>query len=323
MRILGVALVVMIGMLCAARAIAQDYPARPMTFIVPYPPGGITDISARTVAKGMSEILGQPIIVDNKAGAAGLIGTEQVVRAKPDGYTFLYGTVSSYGAFAYQYKKLSFDPFTALTPVHGLISSSLLFVVRGDAPYKTYAEFVEHAKKHPNSANYYTIGQGSAHHLLGEELQRSGGYQMTQVPYKGSQAALADLLSGSIQVGFIFPSSIVQFLRDGRLRALAISAPERLPVLPDVPTFIELGYKDAIYSTWSAIGVPNGTPQSVVEKLAEAVNKALQDPALKKQFTDEGSGILVDYSGEKLKTFIAREVKQMKDWLERSNVPAQ
>jgi tripartite-type tricarboxylate transporter receptor subunit TctC len=323
MRLVKLLGLVACGLLVAANAVGQDYPSRPLTFLVPYPPGGITDISSRSIAKVLSDKLGQTVIVENKAGAAGLIGTEQVVRSKPDGYTFLFGGVSSFGAYAYQLNKVPFDPFTALKPVHGLITSSLLFVVRGDAPYKTYAEFVEYAKKNPNAINYYTIGQGSAHHLLGEELQRSGGYQMTQVPYKGSQAALADLLGGSIHVGFIFPSSIVQFLASGRLRALAVSDRVRLPILPDVPTFAELGYKDAVYSTWAAVGVPAATPQPVVDKLSAAINEALQEPGLVKQFTEEGTGLLVGYSGEKLQAFIRDEVAQMKAWLERAGVKPQ
>jgi tripartite-type tricarboxylate transporter receptor subunit TctC len=307
-------------MLISGHAMAQDFPSRPLTFIVPYPPGGITDQSARVIGKVLAEKLGQPVIVENKPGAQGLVGTEHVVRSKPDGYTFIYATVSSFGAYAYQFKKISFDPFTALTPVHGMTTSSMLFMVRADAPYKTYSEFVAYAKKNPDAINYYTVGPGSSHHLFGEELQRSGGFRMTQVPYKGSTAAATDLLSGVIQVGFIFPVTMIPMIKDGKMRALGVSGPERLAILPDVPTFAEMGYKDAVYTGWSAIAVPAGTPQDVIDKLAKAFDEALQHPSVVAYVREQGSGTLTGYSGEKLQTFITSEVARMKTWLERAGV---
>src|SRR5688572_4565188 len=178
----------------ASTALAQEYPSRPLTYVVPFTPGGVTDNGARTIAKVLTEKIGQTVIVENKPGAGGIVGAEYVAQAKPDGYTFMYTSSGPVGAFAYRYKKLPVHPFTAFTPVHGMAFSPMIAVVNANAPYKTFKELIDFAKKNPEGINYYSTGPGSSNHLVSELLMKSGGFKMTQVPYKGSSPAMTDLL---------------------------------------------------------------------------------------------------------------------------------
>jgi tripartite-type tricarboxylate transporter receptor subunit TctC len=301
-------------------AFAQDYPSRPLTYVVPFPPGGVTDNGARTIAKVLSEKIGQPVVVENKPGAGGIVGSEYVLNSKPDGYTFMYTASGPLGAYAFRHKKLSFDPFTAFTPVHGMAFSPMLFVVRGDAPYKTFNELVEYAKKNPEGINYYSTGPGSANHLVAELLQKAGGFKMTQVPYKGTGPALTDLLAGVIQVVWEYPVVMKPYLDAGKLRALGITSEARMPILPEVPTFVEQGFPEAVFTGWATIAVPAATPKPIVDKLAKAYSETLADPAIIKYFEDQGAGILQGYSGEKLRKFIDAENVKMKDLHVRAGV---
>jgi tripartite-type tricarboxylate transporter receptor subunit TctC len=309
-----------VAAMVATGAFAQDYPSRPLTYVVPFPPGGVTDNGARTIAKVLSEKIGQPVIVENKPGAGGIVGAEYVSQAKPDGYTFMYTSSGPLGAFAFRYKKLSFDPFTAFTPVHGMAYSPMLFIVRADAPYKTFKELVEYAKKNPEGINYYSTGPGSANHLVAELLQKAGGFNMTQVPYKGTGPALTDLLAGVIQVVWEYPVVMKPYLDAGKLRALGITSEQRMPILPDVPTFVEQGYPEAVFTGWATIAVPAATPKPIVDKLAKAYSATLANPAIIKYFEDQGAGIMQGYSGEKLRKFIDVENVKMKDLHDRAGV---
>jgi len=302
---------------------AENYPSRPLTYVVPGAAGGIVDNGARFMAKVLTEKIGQPVIVENKPGAAGIVGCEYVLNAKPDGYTFMYGSQGPHGAYAYQYKKLSFDPFTAFTPVHGMAHSPMLFVVSADAPYKTFKELVEYAKKNPDAINYYSPGPGSASHLVSELLQETGGFKMTQVTYKSSATAMADVLANTIQVLWEYPVVLIPHIQAGKLRALGVTSDQRMPVLPDVPTFVEQGYPQAVYTGWATIAVSAATPKPIVDKLAKAYSQALDDPSVIKYFHDQGAGILQGYSGERLRKFIADENKKYKDLVTRAKVEPQ
>ncbi len=306
-----------------ASALAQDYPSRPLTYVVPFPAGGATDSGARVIAKVLAEKIGQPVIVENKPGADGIIGAEYVLNQKPDGYTFTYAGSGPLGGYAYRYKKLSFDPFTAFTPVHGMAYSAAVFVVRADAPYKTFKQLVEYAKKNPEGINYYTTGPGSAGHLVSELLQNAGGFKMTQIPYKGGAPALTDLLAGVIQAVWDFPVVLKPHMDAGKLRALGITSGERMPLLPDVPTFAEQGFPEAEFTGWATIAVAAATPAPIVDKLAKAYGEALADPSIIKYFHDQGAGILHGYSGEKLRKFVDAEVVKYKEMMERAGVEPQ
>ena len=310
----------LVGAIMATSALAQDYPTRPITDLVPFPPGGVTDNGARTIAKVLTEKIGQTVIVENKPGAGGIVGAEYVAQAKPDGYTFMYTSSGPVGAFAYRYKKLSFDPFKAFTPVHGMAFSPMIAVVNANAPYKTFKELVDYAKKNPEAVNYYSTGPGSSNHLVSELLMAKGGFKMTQVPYKGSSPAMTDLLAGVIQVVWEYPVVLKPLLDAGKIRAIGITSDERMPLLPNIPTFVEQGYKDAVFTGWAIISVPAGTPQPIVDKLAKAYSATLDDPAIVKYFHDQGAGILQGYSGEKLRKFIDAENVKYKDLIERAGV---
>ena len=301
----------------------QDYPSKPLTYIVPFPPGGVTDNGARVIAKVLSEKIGQPVIVDNKPGAGGIVGSEFVLNAKPDGYTFMYAPHGPLGSFAFQYKKISFDALTAFTPVHGMASSPMLFMVRADAPYKTFKELVEYAKKNPDGINYYSTGPGSANHLVSELLQKAGNFKMTQVPYKGTGPAMTDLLAGVIQVVWEYPVVMKPYIEAGKLRALGITGEQRMPILPDVPTFVEQGYPEAVFTAWATIAVSAQTPKPIVDKLAKAYSETLNDPSIIKYFNDQGAGILQGYSGDKLRKFVDAENVKIKELMTRAGVEPQ
>lgn len=303
-------------------AFAQDYPSRPINWVVPYSPGGITDNGARTIAKVMSEQLGQPVIIENKPGAGGIVGAEYVANSKKDGYTFLY-TANGIVSYPFLFKKLSYDPAKDFIPVHGLQSAAMLVMVREDSPFKSLDDLIAYAKKNPDKLNYSTIGTGSVQHLYGELLQKEAGFQMTAVPYKGTAPALADLLSGVIDVALDFAVTMKPQIEGGKLRALAVSGNERLAVLPDVKSMADLGYPGAAFTAWSAVMLPSGTPQPVVDRLAKSIGDALDKPDIIKYFNDQGAGNLRGMSKEKLAAFLDDERAKMKAIVERSGIQAE
>lgn len=309
-----------VSILAASGAIAQDYPTRPITWVVPFPPGGVTDNGARTVAKVLSEKLGQPVVVENKPGAGGIVGTEYVVNSKPDGYTFLYASNGALVTYQFLYKKLSYDPQKSLTPVHGMADSPMLMMVRADAPYKTLAEFIAYAKQNPDKMNYFSVGQGSTQHLATELLLRESGIKMAHIPYKGTAPGLTDLLGGVIDVMFDYAIVMKPQIDAGKLRPLAVTSAKRLANMPDVPTFGEQGYPGVVFTAWATIVFPAGVPQPIVDKLADAFGKSLEDPGVVKYFQDQGAGIMQGVAKEKLVDFLAKEKVKMKDIVDRAGI---
>jgi tripartite-type tricarboxylate transporter receptor subunit TctC len=304
----------------STHAHAEEWPTRPVTWVVPFPPGGITDSGARTVAKVLGAKLGQQVIVDNKPGAGGIVGAEIVANGKADGYTFLYASNGVVVTYPFLYKKMSYDTKKAFIPVHGMSTSPMIITVKADAPYKTFAEFVAHAKKNPEKVNYFTVGQGSTQHLLGELIQKEAGIHLTQIPYKGSAPALTDLLSGTIDMMPDYQSIIAPHVEAGKLRALGVSSTERLAGMPDVKTLAEQGYPGAVFTAWSTIVYPAGTPQSIVDKLADAFGKTLEDPEIIKFFNDRGSNIMRGLAKEKLGEFFEAERVKTREIIERAGI---
>jgi tripartite-type tricarboxylate transporter receptor subunit TctC len=267
----------------ALPAAAQtDYPNRPVTMIVPFPPGGVADITARPVAEAMGRILGQPVVVENKAGAGGGVGMQHVARAKPDGYTMLLA-LSSISIIPEADKVLGRDPMYQLgqlAPIARFTADPTVLAVRADAPWKNVAELVAAAKKAPGSIPYGSSGNYGTMHVPMEMFAGASGVKMLHVPFTGAGPAVVALLGGQVQALSTGPSSIMGHLRGGKVRVLATWGEGRHPALPDVPTLKELGY-DAQFSQWTGLFVPAGTPEPVIAKLRAAARAAVEDATFK------------------------------------------
>lgn len=305
----------------ASPALAQKYPDRPITWVVPFGPGTVTDNSARVVAKVLGEKIGQPVLVENKPGAAGIVGTEYVMNAKPDGYTFLYGSSGPMATYTSLYKKLSYSP-KSFTPVHAMSSSPLVMVVNSASPFKTLKEFTAYAKANPDKINFGTSGAGTSQHLTGELLQMAAGFKMTHIPYKAGGAQMVDLLGGNIQVIFDYPSVVKTHIEAGKLRPLGITSAQRLKNMPDVPTMIEQGLPDVQISAWSAIMLPGNTPADVTDKLATAFNATMKDPSIIAYFESTDSIPLTNIGPKELPAFIDSETAKFKTLVEKSGASA-
>jgi tripartite-type tricarboxylate transporter receptor subunit TctC len=259
-----------------------EYPDRPITMIVPFPPGGVADITARPVAAAMGAYLKQPVVVENKAGAGGGVGMQLVARAKPDGYTVLLA-LSSISIIPEADKVLGRDPMyqlSQLVPIARFTADPTVLAVRADAPWKTAAEFVQAAKSAPGSIPYGSSGNYGTMHVPMEMLNASAGTKMLHVPFTGAGPAVVALLGGQVQALSTGPSSIMGHYKAGKVRVLATWGESRHPALPDVPTLKELGF-DAQFSQWTGLFVPAGTPEPVIAKLREAARAAIEDPTFK------------------------------------------
>jgi tripartite-type tricarboxylate transporter receptor subunit TctC len=269
-----------------AAAAATDYPNRPVKWVVPYPPGGTTDVLARIMAQWLSEKMGQQFVIENKPGGGNNIGTEYVVNSAPDGYTMLLVNPAN-GINTTLYKNLNFNFPRDIVGVAGIVRTPNVMEVNPNVPAKTVAEFIDYCKKNPGKINMASSGSGTSVHLSGELFKQMTGCQMLHVPYKGAGPALTDLLSGTVQVMFDNLPSSAPHIKSGRLRALAVTTAQREPSMPDVPTVGETvpGYEA---TAWFGIGMPKGTPRDVIEKVNAEVNRALADPGMQKKLGELG-----------------------------------
>lgn len=271
----------------AASASAQSWPTQPIRWIVPYPAGGGTDVVARTVASGLEKSLGQTIVVENRPGAATIIGATAVAQADPTGY--MVGTADS-GTLAFNsslYTKLSYDPAT-FTYIGGIAKFPLLLAVNVNSPFKTVDDVLEAAKKEPGKLSAASAGAGSPHHLALELFKQRTGVNMLHVPYKGAAPAIQDLLGGQVDVMFIDLGSGLPNVKAGKLRVLAAATPERVPTLPNVPTMAEQGVPNFTAYAWQGLVGPAGMPDAVVKKLSTELETALNTPAVSQKMTDMG-----------------------------------
>ena len=317
---LGAALLAMAFSTAGAQAQQQaPYPNRPITWVVPFGAGGVTDNSARFVAKVLSEKIGQAVIVENKPGAAGIVGAEYVAQAKPDGYTMIYGSSGPMATFVSLYKKLSFTPLKSFVPVNGMADSSLLLVVNASRPYKTVEEFIDYLKKNPGKVNYGSSGAGTAPHLIGEMFQMATGTSMVHVPYKASANLYADLLGGTIDAIFDYTVVMRPHIDAGKVIPLGISREDRLKSFPHVPTFKERGL-DVVLTAWASIAMPIGTPPEIVNKMSAAFAETSRDPAVVKYYEENDFGNLGNLGPEKLKEFYVSETAKFKTLVEKAGV---
>jgi tripartite-type tricarboxylate transporter receptor subunit TctC len=292
--------------LASGSAMAQAWPDKPIRIIVGFAPGGFTDVLGRLIGHKLSERLGQPVVVENKPGAAGTLGADLVAKAKPDGYTLLLAHSNSNSVAPSLYPKLPYNVVTDFTPIIPVANTPLLLTVHPNVPAKNVAEFVALAKSKPGGLRYASSGGGSAQHLAAERFQLATGTQMTHIPYKGSGQAIVDLLSGQVELNFESPPNVMTHAKAGKLRLLAITSTKRSPLLPDVPTMAEAGVKNAEMLQWFAIMGPAKMPADITRRLNSEIAAILKSPDVAEKIASQG-GEIMGGSSEDFAKFIATD----------------
>ena len=306
----------------AAAAAETPYPTRPVRFIVPFAPGGSTDTLARTLAQRLTDALGQQVVVDNRSGGNGNIGTEIVARAVPDGHTIVLGYIANLGIGPSLYAKLPFDPVKDFAPVTLLAVAPNILVAHPSLPVKNVRELVAYAKAHPQKVNYASAAVASLGHLAGELLNSSAGIRMQHVPYKGSGQAVIDLLAGQVQIMFSGMSSVMPHIKAGKLRPLAVTGAQRSPATPEVPTIAEAGYPGFEASAWYSVMAPAGTSKTVVMRLNGEILRALKIPEVKERLENVGFE-LVGSSPDECGTYIRNEIVKWAKVVKASGIKAE
>lgn len=272
-------------------ALAQSWPAKPIKLIVPFPAGGGTDIIGREVAQKVATTTGWTIVIDNKPGSGGNLGVDAAAKSPADGYTLVLGQTSNLAINPTLYSKLPYDPVKDLAPVSLVASAPLVIVVAADSPYKTLADVVAAARAKPLSLNYATSGNGTVAHLATELFQRTANVQLTHVPYKGAAQGATDLIGGQVQLYVSSVPTLIGHIKNGKMRAIAVTSAKRADDLPQVPTIAESGYKGFEAVTWFGIAGPAKLPADVVARLNTEINKALKAPDLLKKLSDQGADV--------------------------------
>ena len=302
--------------LFASSAQAQgSYPDKPVKFVVPYPPGGGTDVIARIVQERFQHALGQPIVIDNRGGAAGSLGTDIVAKSPADGYTVLF-TLSSHTINPSFYTKLPFDTAKDFEPVGTVASLPQILVANLQFPANTVAELIAAAKAKPNTISFASVGNGSPGHLAGELLKLRTGTQMTHIPYRGGGPAVTDVMGGQVPLLWVSIPAAAQFVKTGKLKALAVSTLKRSAAFPDVPTMQEAGVADFEVDSWYAMFVPAKTPKPIVQKLNQALNGVVREPDIRDKLLAQGSegvGGTPEALGRTVDTELARWAKLVRD----------
>jgi tripartite-type tricarboxylate transporter receptor subunit TctC len=305
------------GLVLACAAAAQTWPDKPIKLVVPYPPGGLTDTLARSIAEPLAKSLGQPIVIDNKPGVGTLLGAQTVARSPPDGTTLLMATSTTLGVSPALYRNGMIDPVRDFAPVSLVASVPFFLVVAADTGWTTVKDVVDAARTSPSPLQYGSAGNGSPHHLAMEMLQKATGVTFEHVPYKGSQLAIPDLLGGRFKLMVTDLTPAIAHIRSGRLRALATTAPQRSAMLPDVPTFAEAGFPGVQAVAWQGIVAPAGTPKSVIDRLAAEINHIVASDTLKARCAAIGCDALTPVSSadfaELVKTDLVRWSQVVQD----------
>ena len=301
---------------------ADAWPTKPITYVVPFAPGGNTDTLARIIGPKLSTALGQPVVIENKPGAGGNIGSDFVAKAKPDGYTILGGTISSHAINASMYPNMPYDPIKNFEPITVLGQAPLLLVVPADSPYKTVKDLLDAAKAKPGALSFASAGNGTSPHLAGELLESSAHVQATHVPYKGSGPAVTDLLAGHVQ--FMFDTALIVggHIKAGKLRALAVTSSKRTSLFPDVPTIAEAGVPGYEIGSWQAVYAPAGTPKPIVERLNAEIVKALKSPDIAERFAGLGMEPVANTSAQ-MAEFNKAEVAKWAKIVKEANIKAE
>jgi tripartite-type tricarboxylate transporter receptor subunit TctC len=293
--------------LAISAAHAEVYPSKPIRMIVAYPPGGGTDIVGRVVAQKLGEALGQAVVVENRGGASGNIGTEIAARAAPDGYTILMGNVAPNAINVSLFKNLPYDPVADFAPITLVASTPNILVVHPNTPARAVKEVIALAKANPGTLNFASAGVGSSSHLAGELFRILAGADIVHVPYKGAGPAMVDVLSGQVQLYFATMPAAMPHVKSGKLAAVAVTSAKRSPALPDAPTIAESGVPGYEASTWYGLLAPARTPAAAVARLHQATVKILADPALRGKLADQGFEPVGD-SPEEFGAYIKSEI---------------
>lgn len=301
---------------------AQKYPERPVTLVIPFPPGASTDAFGRLIAQRMALDLKQQVVVVNRDGAAGVIGTNYVARSAPDGYTLLWGTSSGLSIMPALKRKLPYDPQRDFAPISLGAKVSWVLAVHPSVPANNVKELVALAKRHPGKLNFASAGTGGAPHLAGELFKVTAGIDVIHIPYRGTALFAVDLVAGQVDYGFASPLTTLPFTRTGRLKALAVTAPKRIDVYPDIPTMAEAGYPGFELTQWYAMLAPAGTPANIIATLNAAVRNALTDAILIKRLAEDG-GMPAPTTPEGLAQFIREETASYARVAEKAGIKSE
>jgi tripartite-type tricarboxylate transporter receptor subunit TctC len=294
--------------LCCSLARAQGYPGKPVRMIIPFAPGGASDFVGRIVQPRMSELLGQQIVVENRAGAAGNIGMEAAAKAAPDGYTVFLGNIGTIAINPAVFPNLAVDPMRDFVAVTQVVDVPSVLVAHPSLPADSVKALVAYAKANPGRLNYASPGSGSQNRLEMEILRRAEGLDMVHVPYKGGAGpAVAGLVAGETQIAFTTAASAMGQIQGKRIKVLAVTSAKRMPQLPDTPTMIEAGYKDFVSSSWQGAFVPTGTPREVVDKLFDVLQRTMKTQAVAERLATGGAGVALSDSPRAFAGFVASE----------------
>lgn len=297
----------------------NNYPDKSIKVIVPFPPGGINDTVARPVLKKMGDILGTSLVVENKPGASGTIGTMGAAKAEPDGYTLLLGAASTMAVVPHMIKAVTYNPVTDFVPVGGIASVPSVLITGKKQAFPDYASFVKAAQQKPGTLTFGSAGAGTSHHTQQTFLNLQQGLQMLHIPYKGSGPAMGDLLGAQIDFLMDPISTAIVQIQSGKVQALGITSAQRSPLLPQVPTFAELGVKDFEVSTWFGLFAPKGTPAATVQKVEAALAQALKDAEVQ-QFMDERGMSILNKNAAAMQQYVAAENQLWKDVIQKTKI---
>ena len=289
MKLARVALAMMTAVAFGAASAQDAYPTKPVTMVVPFPPGGGTDTGARWVAQKLSEKWGQPVVVDNKPGAAGMIGADFVSRAKPDGYTIMMANAQTVAINPSLYKKLPYNPDTAFVPISLVAELPLVLLVNATLPVHDTKEFIAFAKSKPNELTYGSAGNGSSTHLAASLFDNAAGTKLLHVPYKGGGPAMQDLMGGVVNLTFLTVLESGSAIKSGKVRPIAVTSQKRSPAMPNIPTLAESGVPDYFSISWIGVLAPAGTPKAIVDRIGRDIQDIVASPDVNKRFVEQGA----------------------------------
>ncbi len=316
------ALLLAVPALTAPSAMAQQYPSKPIVLVVPFAPGGTSELISRLVAQKLTERLGQQVVVENRPGAAGNIAMEQVARAAPDGYTLILGHIGTLAVNPAMFPKLPYDAIKDFAPVSLIAAVPNIVTVNPAVPAKTLKEFLDLARAKPGSINYGSAGNGSAGHLAMEYLKRIAKADMVHVPYKGTGPMLTDLLAGQTQATFTGSSPLIPHIKSGKLRALAVGSAVRIPSLPEVPTVAESGFAGFETSQWYGIIAPAKTPPAIIQKLSVEIAQVMKQPDVIARLSGDGT-VMIGSTPNEFAAYISKEMKRWGEVVHDANIKAE